>query len=251
MLLPQLSASEPTTTTVAPVVAPTPAPAVTTSEPFNCESQGLWSMAKKNYCCKNYGVGCPTTPPPKPPPRPAPTQPPPPPAQPTKPPLPNCALGVPASWQMGKKVWCCLHNHIGCPTTPAPPPPPPIMRPPPAPPPIVRPPPPPAVRPPPPPAVAPPPAAPVGTTSCPYDCNAGYSNWEKGWPPGKKTYCCQTAHKGCPPAAAAAVTTSLPYDCDAGYHDCYQCLLKHWSVGKLAWCCSHTGRGCPTTAAPR
>merc|ERR1712154_678264 len=100
--------------------------------------------------------------------------------------------------------------------------------------------------------IAPPIVQPV-TTSCPYDCNAGYSNWERGWPAGKKAYCCQTAHRGCPPAPPAAplVTTSLPYDCNAGYHACYHCLLKQWSVGKLAWCCQHMGRGCPTTAAPR
>merc|ERR1712232_1306638 len=104
---------------------------------------------------------------------------------------------------MGKKVWCCMHHHIGCPTTPAPPPMPPVVRPP------V-----PAVPLPP---VAPPvPPAPVGTTSCPYDCNAGFSNWEKGWPAGKKTYCCQTVHKGCPPTpATVAATTSLPYDWNA------------------------------------
>merc|ERR1712050_130910 len=143
----------------------------------------------------------------------------------------NCAIGAPMSWGAGKKTWCCVHHHIGCPTTPAPPAPVAPM--------IVRPPP-------------PPPPMPA-TTSCPYDCNAGYSNWEKGWPAGKKDYCCKTAHRGCSPAAppAPVVTTSLPYDCNAGYHNCYQCLLKQWSVGKLAWCCQHAGRGCPTTAAPR
>merc|ERR1719492_510432 len=80
------------------------------------------------------------------------------------------------------------------------PPPAPAPRPPPPPPVIVRPPPPPPVivRPPPPPPVI----APV-TTSCPYDCNAGYFNWERGWPAGKKAYCCQTVHRGCPPAPPA------------------------------------------------
>merc|ERR1719486_1662891 len=125
------------------------------------------------------------------------------------------------TWEMGKKVWCCANHHIGCPTMPPPPPPPP-----------------------------PPP-----TTDCPYDCNAGFSNWAKGWPIGKKQYCCRTANKGCegpPPAPPGPVgTTSLPYDCNAGYHDCYHCLLKQWSVGKLAWCCAHAGRGCPTTQPPR
>merc|ERR1712154_130976 len=139
------------------------------------------------------------------------------------------------TWQMGKKVWCCLHHHIGCPSTPPPPAP------------VSRPPPPPA------PIAPPPPPAPVFTTSCPYDCNAGFSNWDRGWPAGKKAYCCRTARKGCPavPVGPPVVTTSLPYDCNAGYHNCYHCLLKQWSVGKLAWCCQHMQRGCPTTAAPR
>merc|ERR1712026_613715 len=86
--------------------------------------------------------------------------------------------------------------------------------------------------PPPPPAPIVPPPAPIGTTSCPYDCNAGFSNWQRGWPAGKKAYCCRTFQKGCPPAPPPAPigTTSLPYDCNAGYHDCYHCLLKQWSV---------------------
>merc|ERR1711994_179467 len=100
-----------------------------------------------------------------------------------------------------------------------------IMRPPPTPPVIVRPPP-------------PPPVMALATTSCPYDCNAGYSNWEKGWPVGKKAFCCRTVRKGCPPTpivpVAPVATTSLPYDCNAGYHHCYHCLIKQWSVGKLA-----------------
>merc|ERR1712087_798555 len=104
-LLPQFSTSDPVVTTT--IMAATPAP--TTSKPFDCEKQGLWSMAQKNYCCQNYGVGCPTTPPPRP--APAPPAPPPaapPPAQPTQPPPPNCAIGAPNTWAMGKKVWCCL-----------------------------------------------------------------------------------------------------------------------------------------------
>merc|ERR1719195_2541177 len=52
-------------------------PILTTSEPYNCKSQGLWSFSKKGYCCKTYGVGCPTTstPPPAPPPPPPPPAP--------------------------------------------------------------------------------------------------------------------------------------------------------------------------------
>merc|ERR1711879_265274 len=133
----------------------------------------------------------------------------------------------------------------GCPPTP--PPPMPIFRPPPPPPMPIA---------PPPAPIVPPPAPIVATTSCPYDCNAGFSNWQRGWPAGKKAYCCRVFRKGCPPIPPPAppspiVTTSLPYDCNAGYHDCYHCLVKQWSVGKLAWCCQHMQRGCPTTAPPR
>merc|ERR1712151_54637 len=70
-LLPQLS-SEPVTT-LPPIPAPTPMPIIPTQRPYI-------------------------------PPAPVP---PPPPAPPTKPPPPNCAVGTPDSWEMGKKVWCC------------------------------------------------------------------------------------------------------------------------------------------------
>merc|ERR1712056_163971 len=104
----------------------------------------------------------PTRPPYVPPaPRPPAPAPRPPPAPPAPPADPNCAVGSPMQWEQRKKVWCCLHHHLGCPPTP---PPAPIFRP-----------------PPPPPVVQP------ITTSCPYDCNAGFSNWAKGWPIGKKT----------------------------------------------------------------
>merc|ERR1712066_976093 len=78
-LLPQLS-SEPVTT-LPPIPVPTPAPVTghTTSKPYDCKSQGLWSFDKKGWCCKHYGVGCPTTPPPTPAPRPPPPAPVPPP----------------------------------------------------------------------------------------------------------------------------------------------------------------------------
>merc|ERR1712066_829400 len=83
----------------------TPQDITTTSEPYCCKSKGLWSLDKKAWCCKHYGVGCPT-----PAPAPAPV--------PTPPPEPNCAVGTPLTWDMGKKVWCCAHHHVGCPTTP-------------------------------------------------------------------------------------------------------------------------------------
>merc|ERR1712186_312620 len=198
-----LNPMAPTTTTTAPdiVIPTTTAPDITTtSEPYCCKSKGLWSLDKKAWCCKHYGVGCPTPAPPAPTPAPVP----PPVPVPTPPPEPNCAIGTPMTWDVGKKVWCCAHHHVGCPTTP-----------------------------------------------CRYDCNEGFSNWQRGSSEGKKAFCCSTQGKACPPTAPPTpppATTSLPYDCNAGYHGCYHCLIKQWSVSKLAWCCQHMGRGCPTAA---
>eukprot|EP00418_Pyrodinium_bahamense_P028895 CAMPEP_0179145710 /NCGR_PEP_ID=MMETSP0796-20121207/70320_1 /TAXON_ID=73915 /ORGANISM="Pyrodinium bahamense, Strain pbaha01" /LENGTH=512 /DNA_ID=CAMNT_0020846129 /DNA_START=27 /DNA_END=1565 /DNA_ORIENTATION=+ len=74
----------------------------------------------------------------------------------------------------------------------------------------------------------------VSTTSIPYDCLAGYANWETSWGAGKKRWCCHHRSRGCPTSTAA------PYDCIAGYAN-----WEHgWSSGKKAWCCKHGGRGC-------
>merc|ERR1719436_1979666 len=111
-LLMQSSATTTTTpfipTTTEPDIPTTPP---TTSEPYCCHSNGLWSLDKKAWCCKHYGVGCPTHPPPPPPaphpppPPPAPPAPPapPPPPAPTPAPEPNCAIGTPMTWEVGKR----------------------------------------------------------------------------------------------------------------------------------------------------
>jgi len=39
------------------------------------------------------------------------------------------------------------------------------------------------------------------TSSKPYDCNAGFANWQAGWSVAKKAWCCSNEGKGCPPAA--------------------------------------------------
>merc|ERR1719254_327100 len=70
--------STPTTTTTE-IIIPTTTPQdipTTTSEPYCCKSNGLWSLEKKSWCCKHYGAGCPTTLPPTPSPTPPPTPPP-------------------------------------------------------------------------------------------------------------------------------------------------------------------------------
>jgi len=142
------------------------------------------------------------------------------------------------SWDTPKKVYCCLHEGKGCPTTPKPPPAP----------------------------VAPAPVAPVpvpmpvSTTSpCPIDCNAGYNDldplqWVRGWSGEKKLYCCKTANKGCPselpppsglpPSGAPPEADKNVYDCDAGYHHCMHCLVESWSPAKIDYCCTNFHKGC-------
>merc|ERR1711933_573169 len=166
-LLPQLS-SQPVTT-LPPIPVPTPAPVITTSEPYDCKSQGLWSFDKKGWCCKHYGVGCPTTPPPTP----APPPPPPPPAPiSTTSPCPfDCNAGYnewPNQWVKGwsgaKKLYCCKTAGRGCPSEL------------------------------PPPSGLPPSGIPGETDIGPYDCNAGYHPCYHclvhQWSPMKLRWCC-------------------------------------------------------------
>lgn len=136
----------------------------------------------------------------------------------------DCANGDSESWEVHKKVACCLSTGKGCPTV-APPPPtsataaPPATAPPPPPPPTTQ-------------------QAPSPAPSKPYDCDAGLSNWEAGWSPAKKDWCCANeAPKGCP------VTTSKPYDCEAGYSN----WEAGWAPEKKDWCCQNERRGCQTT----
>jgi len=91
-------------------------------------------------------------------------------------------------------------------------------------------------------AVEPPSDAPLDTeeTSKPYDCEAGYSNWEAGWSEDKKAWCCDNEQKACP-------ETSRPYDCEAGYSN----WEAGWSEDKQAWCCDNEQRACSgTTSSP-
>ncbi|CAK0819455.1 unnamed protein product [Prorocentrum cordatum] len=86
--------------------------------------------------------------------------------------------------------------------------------------------------------------------SDPYDCAAGFSNWQAGWSDGKKSWCCEHAQKGCEqpagggggfccfsaggpggcgacPAAAVAAADSV---CGASAGDCEGC------GGGSTWC---------------
>jgi len=170
-----------------------------------------------------------------------------------------------SAWSPDKQSWCCNTAGLGCPTPttqrpyvepPSPPPPPP-----------------PAPRfvwaPPPQPATAAPlnecqmgglntwtmekkaycclhyrngcdtqapPPAPV-----PFDCNAGWANWQAGWSVPKKIWCCQSAGRGCAPTPPL-----MPFDCNAGFDN----WVAGWSEPKKQWCCQNGGRGCQTAALP-
>jgi len=221
----------------------------TTTMHFNCQA-GLsnwwntWPRAKKVWCCVQENLGCPTTAPP-----------------PTSLPY-DCDAGLNnwvLGWSNSKKGWCCQHFKKGCPPTPPPPPcdvdcsyrghsgtcrqritfqsrhtfsgPGACSL-------AVS-----AVV-----TICPGCATcsladsgcvdPEPTTSLPYDCNAGYTNWLVGWSVSKKVWCCLHERKGCPPSTP--LTTSAPYDCVAGYSK----WQTGWSEGKKAWCCSNQHRGC-------
>lgn len=151
--------------------------------------------------------------------------------------LPFDCLAGSFNWEEGwsdeKKVWCCKHGSKGCSTTGAPVPAAASTT-----------------------AEAPRPAtarAEASTTSANYDCMEGWFNWRSGWSLGKKTWCCEHAHKGCYEKEDETTTTMLDFDCSAGL-DTWE---KLWSREKQHWCCEHESRGCagavtpaPTLAAP-
>jgi len=192
--------------------------------------QTSWSAEKKAVCCMQIGLGCastfPATPPPTPPPTLPPTQPstqPPtaPPTQvttpstspPTAPPpnVPpqtlvvdqyNCFVDPQNTWPMDKRDWCCKSKGLGCAS----------------------------------PGFAIP-AAPVALPSVdPYDCHAGFTNWQAGWSASKKDWCCRNKHLGCevtstqPPAP-----TTTTFDCTAGLST----WASGWSIPKKNWCCKN------------
>lgn len=223
---------ETTTTTPMRTMFTTP---LKPAEPFNCGIVGLWSLAKKNWCCHKYGKGCtaPSTtrtthqappqttkrlPPPTPPAKgmPLPVPVPAPPPAPSTTSLPfdcnvdftECYVCLLHRWSAGKRGWCCAHARRGCPTMPPPQP----------------------------------PAAP-STSSLPFDCAAGFANWQRGWSLAKKRWCCQHQRKGCapqPPAPSGWKQDDPPQDCNVAFNN----WRTAWTPEKRKWCCQHEGKGC-------
>lgn len=168
----------------------------TTRLPYDCQASAEdwdvgWSERKKAWCCQNEPpLGCPVT----------------------TTDAYQCS-GPTQSWSFGRRYWCCWHRNTGCnkdtgrhfddpQTGPAgagayPKP---------------------AVAPSP--ALPPSPAAPAvvpaakpaagNPASLPYDCEAGYSNWQQGWSDKKKDWCCENAGVGCAVGAAPAPAAPAP-----------------------------------------
>jgi len=129
-------------------------------------------------------------------------------------------------WTAPKQSWCCNYRHLGCPTTPR------LsttststsstsM-----------------------------PTILVTTSSAPYDCVTGFSDFERAWSAGRKAWCCIHAHRACPvtsfvetSVAPRLLSTVQPYDCNDVLP------LMQWCEQQRKWCCERQGVGCPTTNA--
>eukprot|EP00419_Tripos_fusus_P041548 CAMPEP_0172790582 /NCGR_PEP_ID=MMETSP1074-20121228/208037_1 /TAXON_ID=2916 /ORGANISM="Ceratium fusus, Strain PA161109" /LENGTH=452 /DNA_ID=CAMNT_0013627633 /DNA_START=54 /DNA_END=1412 /DNA_ORIENTATION=+ len=261
------TAPSPRSATVIYTHAPTPAPGPNSSAPFNCTSTNL-SAAQVDWCCKFYDVGCSqtrtkSTPTSK-------TS-----GSVQQHLLFDCTLG-PATefqtWSLQHKQWCCENKKVCSAVAestqqeqqqqqqqqqaritpppalhPANPVPVPVPAPPqhgaaakattpqgsaPA---QVA-----AQQ-----QVAPTHAAPTqhdvphqgATSTKPFDCQAGYTHWERGWSTFKKTWCCENEKRGC---ESKDKQTWQAYDCDAGLPN-----WKHgWSESKKKWCCKREQKGC-------
>lgn len=107
------------------------------------------------------------------------------------------------------------------------------------------------------------------TTSLPFDCDAGFANWESLWSMEQQDYCCTTTGRGCtrpttafPETTPTAPPTPFPTPPPTppptpappvGPVDPFNCAVddeRMWAADKKAWCCRHHHRGCPPTAAP-
>jgi len=83
------------------------------------------------------------------------------------------------------------------------------------------------------------------TTSLPFDCDAGFSNWQQGWSTPKKEWCCHHAHRGCFVPKLQLPVSTEPYNCLDGLNN----WQGAWSQGKKLWCCHVKSLGCYSTTA--
>mmetsp|Transcript_89701 Transcript_89701/g.187352 ORF Transcript_89701/g.187352 Transcript_89701/m.187352 type:complete len:433 (-) Transcript_89701:361-1659(-) len=66
-----------------------------------------------------------------------------------------------------------------------------------------------------------------------YECEVGYSHWQRAWSLDKKEWCCQNEGRGC------VETGGDKYDCLKQVEH-----AEKWSAGKKAFCCDAEGIGC-------
>jgi len=69
----------------------------------------------------------------------------------------------------------------------------------------------------------------TGTHPTVFDCNAGLSNWQRGWSDDKKDWCCLHESRGC-----------TSFDCTGSVHS--------MPSGQREWCCNHFQKGCAPEA---
>mmetsp|Transcript_20995 Transcript_20995/g.48759 ORF Transcript_20995/g.48759 Transcript_20995/m.48759 type:complete len:277 (-) Transcript_20995:86-916(-) len=82
----------------------------------------------------------------------------------------------------------------------------------------------------------------TSTSTAPFDCLAGYSDWKKQWSPEKRKYCCSQKEDTCHPLeklapgggdlTVGASRTALHYDCLAGLDE----WKTKWIKEKQEWC---------------
>jgi len=90
------------------------------------------------------------------------------------------------------------------------------------------------------------------TTTQPFDCKLGASNWRESWSQGKQAWCCLYEQVGCRGDDKPAAPQPDLYDCESGLFN----WQKGWEYKKKEWCCIygsnivrrhlHEVLGCPT-----
>jgi len=72
---------------------------------------------------------------------------------------------------------------------------------------------------------------PAVRTEIVFDCDADFSQWEKGWSVAKKRFCCKTEKRGCEEEHV------VPYHCHSGDQN-------SWPLSKQNYCCANHKVGC-------
>jgi hypothetical protein len=171
--------------------------------------ESKWSLSKKDWCCKQVGIGCTTT-------HMVPTTPE---ARGDAPPVPVCAVPS-SSLDLRDREWCCRVHGVHCKSIldiiaashAAPQMQPRKM----------------AVT-----TTRRPPMPEGPSESVAYDCMAEYVDGGRQWSARKRTWCCQHERRGCH-------VSPTQYDCTYWF----SVEIWTWPIEKKEWCCEHRGRGC-------